>query len=232
MTTSTTGLADEPGTLGTLLRWYRGAAALTQEQLAERAGLSLRTIKYLEQDRGRKPRQATLLLLAGALDLSAKERGIFLAAARGEDQAVSPLKPRWAPRAEARRPLYPLIGRQDVLRELEMHLQRGEAPLHVLAGEPGIGKTRLLREVAQNAVAAGWTVLTGGSYRPDQDPYAPLLAALQHHLAGQDTLTLQRTLESCAWLVRLLPELAESPLSPPSHPSRNAVSSSRPYIAI
>ena len=85
----------------------------------------------------------------------------------------------------------------------------------VLAGEPGIGKTRLLREASSRGGTQGWSVLEGGCHRRSgQEPYAPLLTALARSLRSQSVAQLRRLLEGCAWLVRLLPELAESSLVP------------------
>jgi transcriptional regulator with XRE-family HTH domain len=57
---------------------------MTQEALAERAGLSARAIGDLECGVNRTPQPGTLLLLAEALQLSAEERAQFEAAARRE----------------------------------------------------------------------------------------------------------------------------------------------------
>jgi len=70
---------------GRLLRAYRERALLSQEQLAERAGLSARTIRELEAGRVRRPRGATVRLLAHALGLQGSLRQAFVAAARSGD---------------------------------------------------------------------------------------------------------------------------------------------------
>jgi len=44
-----------PGSFGALLQWYRTAAGLTQEELAERAGLSRRGVSDLERGSRRAP---------------------------------------------------------------------------------------------------------------------------------------------------------------------------------
>jgi DNA-binding XRE family transcriptional regulator len=49
---------------GGLLRAHRERALLSQEQLAERAGLSARTIRELEAGRVRRPRGTSVRLLA------------------------------------------------------------------------------------------------------------------------------------------------------------------------
>jgi transcriptional regulator with XRE-family HTH domain len=55
---------------GTLLRRYRLAAGLSQEALAERAGLSAAAISALESGRRTAPRPDTVTLLATALGLT------------------------------------------------------------------------------------------------------------------------------------------------------------------
>src|SRR5215204_1497986 len=55
--------------LGTLLRRWRLAAGLSQEALADRAGLSAKGIAQLETGRRTAPRAETLRLLAEALAL-------------------------------------------------------------------------------------------------------------------------------------------------------------------
>src|SRR5262245_10194855 len=69
-------------TFGELLRQLRKAAGLTQAELAERAGLSVRGLNDLERGARRTPRRDTVMLLGGALDLVGEERAAFLAAAR------------------------------------------------------------------------------------------------------------------------------------------------------
>jgi tetratricopeptide (TPR) repeat protein len=98
---------------------------------------------------------------------------------------------------------------------LERHLAGAGPPLLVLAGEPGMGKTRLLQQAAHHAEAQGWTVLVGGCQRRDgQAPFAPLLQALAQRLRRQPVAQQRTDLQGCAWLVRLLPELAGGPIEP------------------
>jgi tetratricopeptide (TPR) repeat protein len=85
----------------------------------------------------------------------------------------------------------------------------------LLAGEPGIGKTRLLHSVGPRAIGQGLVVLEGGCQRRGgQEPYAPLLAALKGHVNRQTPAQQRAALRGCAWLVRLLPELADGPIEP------------------
>ena len=76
-----TSEADERIEFGALLRGHRLALDLTQEALAERAGLARRGVQNLERGVHR-PQRETLRRLAAALDLGAAERAHFEAAAR------------------------------------------------------------------------------------------------------------------------------------------------------
>lgn len=67
---------------GDLLRRYRRAAGLTQEELAELALLSRRSISDMERGVPHRPRKDTIELLGDALRLSLEERGTFEMAAR------------------------------------------------------------------------------------------------------------------------------------------------------
>src|SRR5678810_1203283 len=69
-------------TFGQLLRRYRLAARLTQEQLAAVAGIGVRSIGDLERDVSRAPHAETLRLLADALGLTGAARTAFAAAGR------------------------------------------------------------------------------------------------------------------------------------------------------
>jgi transcriptional regulator with XRE-family HTH domain len=70
-----------PG-FGTLLRRYRVAAGLSQEELAEWAGLSARTVGDLERGVSHAPRKDSVALLAQALALAASERATLTEGAR------------------------------------------------------------------------------------------------------------------------------------------------------
>src|SRR5687768_5243498 len=74
-----------------LLRGFRVAAALSQEALAERAGLSTRAISNMERGISQRPYLETVRLLADALGIDAGERAQLSAAARprpASDQSV------------------------------------------------------------------------------------------------------------------------------------------------
>ncbi|WP_253796259.1 helix-turn-helix transcriptional regulator [Kitasatospora paracochleata] len=75
--------------LGTLLRRLRKQAGLTQEQVAERSGVSVSTIRRLENGRSTDYRVGTVNLLADALDAGPEDRPL-LAAAIARVQGQSP----------------------------------------------------------------------------------------------------------------------------------------------
>ena len=71
-----------------LLRQLRAEARLTQEELAEAASLSPRSVSDLERGINRTAHKDTAVLLAGALGLAEPVRALFVAAARGKAPAA------------------------------------------------------------------------------------------------------------------------------------------------
>jgi len=85
-------VAEQPGLgFAGLLRQLRAKARLTQEELAEAAGLSPRSVSDLERGIHRTARKDTALLLADALGLAEPARGLFITAARGRASAAEVL---------------------------------------------------------------------------------------------------------------------------------------------
>ena len=76
-------MAEPPVGFAGVLRQLRAEAALTQEELAEAAGLNPRTISDLERGLATTPHKDTVRLLADALQLGGSARVEFEAAARG-----------------------------------------------------------------------------------------------------------------------------------------------------
>src|SRR5579871_4451047 len=140
---------QETSAFGVLLRRYRKGAGLTQEQLAERALLSVFTISALERGTNQSPRRDTLSLLTDALGLPAVERAALEAAAYAPP-ALSTTPPPVATMT------MPLVGREPEMALLDRHLAGEGPPVLLLAGEPGIGKSRLLREAVEQASRRGW----------------------------------------------------------------------------
>src|SRR5262245_35994278 len=83
-----------------------------------------------------------------------------------------------------------LVGRADELGSLQRildELARGHPGAIELAGEPGIGKTRLLGEVAARAEARGHLVLSGSASELEHDlPFSVFVDALDEYLRGLD----------------------------------------------
>ena len=73
---------DSSEELGDLLRRYRTESGLTQEELAERAAISARTVSDIERGLRRTVYRETARRLVDALDLEAPDRGAFEKAAR------------------------------------------------------------------------------------------------------------------------------------------------------
>ncbi|MBV9598691.1 MAG: AAA family ATPase, partial [Chloroflexi bacterium] len=189
---------------GDLLRQHRHAVGLTQEELAERAGISARTIGDIERGVSHAPQRHTVRLLSDALGLASQARSTF------EETARHHALPAPATRAAELDSPARLIGRTPEVALIERHLSRAGGPLLVFGGEPGLGKTRLLAEAAHRAISHGWCVLEGGCQRRSgQEPFAPLVGAIARFVGGREREALRSDLQGCAWLVRLLPELTD-----------------------
>jgi predicted ATPase/DNA-binding XRE family transcriptional regulator len=127
----------EAQSFGMLVRQHRKARALTQEELAERADLSVRELAYLERDR-HAARPGTARRLAEALELSADDETALLAAAASPGAAVEPRRTGTLPV-----PPTPFIGRAREVAAVLRTLLQPEVRLLTLTGPGGIGKTRL-----------------------------------------------------------------------------------------
>jgi transcriptional regulator with XRE-family HTH domain len=74
--------SGHPISFAALLRYHRVAAGLTQEDVAQRSGLSRRGISDIERGLKRRPYRNTVARLAKALSLADTERTAFEEAAR------------------------------------------------------------------------------------------------------------------------------------------------------
>lgn len=228
---------DGTETLGAQLRRYRLEASLTQERLAEKAGISPAGVAALESGRRRAPRLTTISLLAEALDLDPTQRAALAlaAAGRGDDRAGTPAgadtpsssddpsdRPRTAADAAAdHSPLGPVggwhtpfVGRADQLSALESAWSRRRRLVLVL-GQPGVGKTRLTDEFATTQRHRGTTVVSGRWTSDWLGPYAGFVGPLRQALDRLDMSEVPGRGE----LVRLVPELSGG-LAPEEGPSR------------
>jgi predicted ATPase/DNA-binding XRE family transcriptional regulator len=165
---------------GALLRRWRVAAGLSQEALAERAGLSSDAVAALERGRRRAPRRGTVALLAdalgvGASGLAALEEAVGPRVGGSDEQEAD----------DSHLPIAPtrLIGRDREVVQIRTLLARAQPPVRLLTltGPGGVGKTRLaLSAVAPvvTAYADGVVLLELASVRePDVLP-AALVRAL------------------------------------------------------
>jgi tetratricopeptide (TPR) repeat protein/transcriptional regulator with XRE-family HTH domain len=179
-------VADQPArSFAVLLRQLRAEARLTQEELAEAASLSPRSVSDLERGVTRTAHKDTAQLLAGALNLPEPVRARFVAAARGKAPPEDVLAARQgaAPGAFAAaatrslpRDVSAFIGRQPELRQLLdtvdlLAASGGVVGIHAIDGMAGIGKTAFAVHAAHQ-LADGF---------PDGQFFLPLHA----HTAGQ-----------------------------------------------
>ena len=141
-------MSERTASFGEMLRRLRSAAGLSQEALAERAGLSRHGISDLERGARLIPRLETVRLLANGLGLGDADRLALLAAARPAllghgPAAAAPASPHSIPA-----PLTRLIGREPELAALRAALQDDDVRWLTLTGPGGVGKTRLAIAVA------------------------------------------------------------------------------------
>jgi transcriptional regulator with XRE-family HTH domain len=132
-------VADGPGaSLAELLRRLRLSVGLTQEELAEAAGISTRSVSDLERGITRTTRKDTARLIADALGLSGSDREMFEATARGRipggDSGLQ--------HDAGRLPIPPasLVGRADDVRTVCRLLGQPDVRLVTITGLGGSGR--------------------------------------------------------------------------------------------
>ncbi|WP_203907711.1 ATP-binding protein [Rhizocola hellebori] len=140
---------------GRIIVAHRRRLNLTQECLADRTGLNVRSIRDLEADRVRAPRMSTVALLAEAFGLHGPERERFCLQATGAvaDSPPDAIVPMQLPSDVAG-----FVGRSDELVRLDALLAEaaeGNGPVVISAvcGAPGVGKTALAVHWAHRVAA-------------------------------------------------------------------------------
>jgi tetratricopeptide (TPR) repeat protein/transcriptional regulator with XRE-family HTH domain len=180
------------GGFGELLRRLRNAAGLTQEELAQNAGLSPRSISDLERGVNQTARRDTARLLAGALGLEGAARAEFEAVAQGRAAAVRPdqaAPARPGPAAPTRtlpRDVASFTGREAELTMLSEAVtgaarqggdRGGIVSIHAIGGMAGVGKTTLAVHVAHRLADRfpdGQVFLPLHAHTPGQRPVDPM----------------------------------------------------------
>ena len=119
-----------------------------------------------------------------------------------------PLPPKFA--AE---PPFGLCGRapeQATIARCWARAKQGNRQVVLLAGEPGIGKTRLGIDAALIAHREGAVVLFGSCDEDIGLPYRPFVEALRHYLANApDEILVRHVREHQGELLRMVPELSQ-----------------------
>lgn len=105
-----------------------------------------------------------------------------------------------------------LVGRQSEISLLEDALLaalRGDGGVVIVGGEAGMGKTRLVTELAARARRRGAIVVSGACSEAELSlPYLPFLEAIGNHLATEDVVALSDRLGSATEeLAQLFPQM-------------------------
>ena len=170
-------MAEVPLPFASVLRGLRTEAGMTQEELAEAAGLTSRAISYLERGEVTTPHKDTVRLLAGALRLAGPARDQFVAVARGRagpggasaDGAATVT--RTLPRDVAS-----FTGRQRELAELVDTAAGAVVSIHAIGGMAGVGKTAFAVHAAHRLAGrfpGGQIFLPLHGHTPGQQPTGP-----------------------------------------------------------
>ncbi len=208
-------MAEQPElSFAGLLRQLRGEARLTQQELAELAGLSPRSVSDLERGINRTARKDTAGLLAEALSLTGPARELFVAAARGRAPPAEVLaatpgvavidSPYRGLRAFEEKDAAFFFGREAaatrVLERMSRHLEG--TGLLVVSGVSGAGKSSLLRAgvlprirragLASAPGSQSWPCLLFTPTRAPLDELALRVALL----AGADAAAVRRGLDA------------------------------------
>ena len=137
-------------TLADLLADLRAACGLSQEQLAERSGVSVRAIGDIERGTTRRPQRETLRALIDGLGLDPARRSELERAAR----AAPPATTHPAPTRRLPAPVSSLIGRGEDVAALTRLVRDRTVRLVTVTGTGGVGKSRLAVEVGWRVAAA------------------------------------------------------------------------------
>jgi transcriptional regulator with XRE-family HTH domain len=173
-----------------LLRQFRTEARLTQEELAEAAGVSPRSVSDLERGINRTARKDTAVLLADAFSLTGQVRELFVAAARGRAPAAEVLAAKSdrtgggsaaVVTRSLPRDIGGFTGRDPEMARLlgtlaDVAADGGAPGICVIDGMPGVGKTTLAVHAAHRLAEGfpdGQFFLPLHAHTPGQQPVRP-----------------------------------------------------------
>jgi tetratricopeptide (TPR) repeat protein/transcriptional regulator with XRE-family HTH domain len=223
---------DQAHSFGYWLRRRRKALDLTQEALAQRVSCSGFSIRKIEADE-RRPSRRLAERLAASLAIPESELRDFLAAARAVRAAgrlkvdATPVDPDahsaprdssdpgpFGPAAGRTCDATPFVGRIAefrVMTALIARISTGAGQIVLIEGEPGIGKSRLMREVTCYADGLGLPVLTTSCYEIDRAvPFQPVIDLVMRALDRAPAADLRTVAPvSFAELAVLVPEVGE-----------------------
>src|SRR5947209_6601030 len=170
-------MEDVDLSFGSALHRYRLRIGLTQEELAERAGISREAVSALERGTRRTPWPATVRRLTEALDLTELERSRLIWAARIDVSTraenvvtLSVIRTSASRPNNLPSPVSPFVGRHQELEAIAALLRLSDARLVTLTGPGGIGKTRLALAVATELLASFADGVFLVSLAPLRDP--------------------------------------------------------------
>ena len=114
-----------------------------------------------------------------------------------------------------------IIGRDEEfesLRRVLRHAREGNGRVALIVGEAGVGKSRLLRAMSDEARAAGFFIMQGACFEAERTiPYAPLLDLVRLFASSAPPAIVGHVLEPAAGdLVAMFPEI--KPLLPEAMP--------------
>ncbi|MBA3468186.1 MAG: tetratricopeptide repeat protein [Herpetosiphonaceae bacterium] len=141
---------------GHWLKQRRKTLDLTQAELARQSGCSLSCIRKLETGE-RRPSKSIATVLARLLEIAPADQSAIVDLARSQQHGGNQAAARIAPGLRSAVPLYPpnlpvpttpLLGRSQDLALLHTRLNNPDTRLLTLIGPPGVGKTRLALQLA------------------------------------------------------------------------------------
>ena len=135
-----------------MLAGLRSRCGLSQEQLAELSGVSVRAIGEIERGATRRPHRETVRALAGALGLGPEEQEALVRTARSAPPPDTRRR-RAATRPALPAPVTSIVGRSNDLSAVLRLVQDSAVRLVTITGTGGVGKTRLAVEVGWQAAA-------------------------------------------------------------------------------